>query len=228
MRNSASATRRTDQAEWAKRISAAVALLCEGLPGKTPSAVTFKAYEVGLADLPAEAVEAAAMRALRSCKFVPSVAELREMCGALTLEQRSIRAWDALERAVREVGYYRSIVFDDPALQATVRNLGGWMQVCDVSASENPDDWSKWFRKDFERVYRSFAAGQVPAESLEPLVGFADQQNGFLGRREGVKPPIEFKTGLPPLLGQSPVKQRPKLTQERAETRLTDSIGKKP
>lgn len=53
---------------------------CEAF-GRAPSEVTFHAYEIGLADIPLEKVEQAVFRAIRNDRFMPTVSELRTMCG---------------------------------------------------------------------------------------------------------------------------------------------------
>lgn len=47
-------------------------------------------YAEGLADIPADILGAACARALRECRFFPSVSEIRERCGAL-----AVRRWEA-------------------------------------------------------------------------------------------------------------------------------------
>ena len=56
-------------------------LLCEAF-SRHPTEATFLAYEIGLADMPIEQVEQAALECLRSSKFMPTVSELRGKCPA--------------------------------------------------------------------------------------------------------------------------------------------------
>ena len=53
---------------------------CEAF-GRAPSEVTFYAYEIGLVGIPIERIEQAVFRAIRSNRFMPTVMELRTMCG---------------------------------------------------------------------------------------------------------------------------------------------------
>lgn len=211
-----------------RRIVACVVFLCESLPGKDkPTEMTFLAYEMGLDDLTIEAIEHATRRAIKSCKFVPSVPELRELCGCLTIEQRTVKAWDAFNHAMRKWNYYHSIVFDDPALNATVHNLGGWMPLSERWADKPIEEWDTWLRKDFERVYRAFvSSGSWGENGTTPLVGYYDRENRSKAT-PGARPYlVEFKTGLPALPGQDQV-TLPRIGTNRISD-LTNSIGRQP
>ena len=63
------------------RLMKALTLLCEAF-SRHPTEATFLAYEIGLADMPIEQVEQAALECLRSSKFMPTVSELRGKCPA--------------------------------------------------------------------------------------------------------------------------------------------------
>ena len=79
--------------------------------------------------------------------------------------------------AIREVGYYNTVAFDDPAITATVRNLGGWLRLCEMEVEE----FEKWLRPNFERVYKGLRLTGVSNEQASPLLGFFDLQNGGNG-----------------------------------------------
>jgi hypothetical protein len=142
---------------------------------------TFQGYELGLGDLPIEAVQRAVTRAICERRFMPSPAELRELSGELLPADRAIKAWEAFEKAVARHGYYTSVDFDDQLINATVRNLGGWERV----SEKEGDEFSKWLRKDFERVYLAFLRSGVSAEAAAPLIGFIDRTNAYLNWNAG-------------------------------------------
>ena len=161
--------------------------------GREADEATCFAYEIGLADLPLAASKSAMTRAMRECKFMPSPAELRELAGVQKPRERAVLAWEALDNAVAEQGYYRSVDFDDPFINATVRNLGGWERVCEMEGEE----YSKWFRKEFERVYAALCATGIGPEQAAPLLGHFAKQNS--GNGYPVAPPVKVVTGLPAL-----------------------------
>jgi hypothetical protein len=189
-----------------QRITACVAALCEAFNRK-PTPATFVAYDLGLEGIPVEAVESACCAAFRNPgAYMPTPGELRELCGETKSADRAILAFAALERAVSEVGYYKSPDFDDPLINATVRMLGGWERVCEMGAEE----FDKWYRKEFEKTYTALMRTGVDGEATAPLVGCFEKTNRVLGYTQGeVKALVghdnttKVATGLP-WAGQQP------------------------
>lgn len=67
--------------------------------------------------------------------FAPKVADLvRIMQGTQT--DRSLLAWGKALEAMGRVGAYQDVVFDDPAIHATVNDLGGWVKFCRTEVKE--------------------------------------------------------------------------------------------
>lgn len=160
-----------------------------------PTEAMFEGYRMGLDDLEITAIKRAAWKAMRSCRFMPTVVELRELAGVVSPQHRAVLAWEAFRKAVTTVGIYRSPDFDDAAINATVRNLGGWERFLDRMETEG----DKWCRIDFERVYQVVADTSPESERGAPLLGICDRQNMFNGYREAVGPPVKVCTGLPGL-----------------------------
>ena len=163
-------------------------------------------YWMGLEDLPLAAVRRAAVRAMRERKFMPTVAELRELCGEITPADRAAIAWQAVVDANRRHGYGASVNFDDPAINATVRNLGGW-----EAFTERVETEETWARKDFERVYQVYARRGVTADEGAALPGFHARNNAFHGHHGHVPHPVAIHTTLKPtpLLTTAPVRRAP-------------------
>jgi hypothetical protein len=206
------------------RIARVVAMLCEGLPGKTASPMTYCAYEAGLDDLDTDEVERAGLRALKVCKFVPSVAELRELCGCLTTEQRMVKAWEILGAALRKWAYYYSIVFDDPALNATVHNFGGWIALSERWSDTPVPTWDAFFRKDFERVYAAFVSSGFWGEAgTTPLIGWFDKSNRT-ARKSSRDYLVEYETGLPALTHSPAARLQPRRIAKHRSTEERDPL----
>ena len=148
-------------------------------------------YWMALDDLPIEAVEQAIRSAMRGCERMPTGAELRKLTGEMTGAMRAVHAWGAVAKSISQHGAYASVSFDDPVINATIRNLGGWQKLC---ATE--DEELKWVRKDFERVYGSLCVTGVSVESTQYLAGIHEQNNCAAGHQ--VKAPTRIATGLPP------------------------------
>jgi len=149
----------------------------------TPAVLT--AYEMGLDGLAIEEIEAAAKRALKTCKFMPTPAELRELAGDAKPEDAALIAWEIATRAVEAIGWYGSVQFEDPAITATIRSLGGWQKFCERCGGEE----EKWLRKEFLTTYASYRRTGVSPEAAMPMVGEFERQNRLMGfHREEDRP----------------------------------------
>lgn len=62
-------------------------------------------------------------------KFVPKIGDLTRVLEG-TRTDRAQLAWGRLLEAAASVGAYTDVAFDDPAIHATVEDLGGWVKVC--------------------------------------------------------------------------------------------------
>jgi len=161
------------------------------------SQVMYDGYWLGLADLPIEAVELAVVAALRTCKFMPSASELRELAGEVRMEHRAVKAWAAFREAIDLHGYYHSVDFDDPVVNATVRALGGWVSVSELM--DEPEAWIEGiFRKRFEQTYVGLATAGVSATAAVPLIGSHEQDKRLKGYEEAIGEPYRIACGLPP------------------------------
>lgn len=150
--------------------------------------MTISAYYIGLKDVPIDDLEAAIVTAIKMCKFMPSVSELRSMTGIdAGHTDRAALAWAIVDKTMTEHENH-SVVFDDPAITATVHNMGGWYHL---STIEDRKEWHTWTRKTFERVYSLLSASDLGAEQIAPSLGYFDKQNGT---RTNVHP---IETGLP-------------------------------
>lgn len=155
-------------------------------------------YEMGLDDLPLSTIKVAARRAMRECQRMPSVSELRELVGAAapSAQDRALAAWGAVQAAMVKHDFYHSVDFDDPAINATLRVMGGWQAFC-----ERMDvDEVKWVQKEFQVNYASvIRSGRLSSEQVAPLPGFFENQNRTTGKK--IKPAYRIATGLPPHVG---------------------------
>ena len=125
--------------------------------GQTPTAGQILGYRMAMDDVPIEDLERGVRRAMRDSKFLPKPVELRELAGVISLSARAALAWSAAKKAVHSIGSYGSVDFEDPTINAVIRNMGGWKEFCGRDA----DTFETFTRKDFERIYQLFAAGQV-------------------------------------------------------------------
>jgi Domain of unknown function (DUF6475) len=115
-------------------------------------------------------------------QFLPKPADLvRLMCGST--QDTALVAWSNVERAIRSVGIYQSIVFDDAITHAVINDMGGWVKLCGVTEDELP------FRaKEFENRYRGYRTRGHIDSYPRHLAGLAEGQNSAGGFK--VEPPI--------------------------------------
>lgn len=68
-------------------------------------------------------------------QYPPKVADLvRILAGTNT--DRAQLAWGKTLEAMSSVGAYTDVVFDDPAIHATVEDMGGWPKLCRTEMKE--------------------------------------------------------------------------------------------
>lgn len=109
----------------------------------------YEGYWLGCADLSDAEFKEACNRALASCKHMPRPVELIDIVRGSNAEASAV-AFDLLRKTIGAKGSYVSVDFvSDPALNATVRALGGWVEVCGTDAEK----FETYFRRDFERLY---------------------------------------------------------------------------
>ncbi len=165
---------------------------------KKITADTIRAYGLVLEDLPIEAIERAVFQAMRSCRFFPSPAELREMAGEITPEQRALRAWDVL-LWTNNLHQASGVDFcDDLVLNATVRNLGGWVHFGRLKPAER----NKWYRKDFMQTYQAMMKYRLDPRQTAALENREKENDVYIKKiRTGLsQEQLRFPAELPKLL----------------------------
>jgi len=113
------------------------------------SEIKIELYFEILKDFPYASIERAFVHHIRTSKFFPKPADIVEFIEG-SPDDRSLKAWLLLTRLIKNYGYYYSIVVDDPALVATVEDMGGWMHICSTwKESELP-----YREREFREKYK--------------------------------------------------------------------------
>jgi hypothetical protein len=177
---------RDEKLEILKHLTAMIV----SLGGEADNAL-FLGYAIGLDGLTVEEIKRGCARALRTCKYIPKPAELRELSGEVSIEHRATLAWDAVKLAIERHSGYRSVAFDDLVIHAAINSIGGWQHVCEQSVIVlDRDMWPR-----FQRAYKAFAArGSISSADAGPLLGIFASDATLRGN----KPPevISVDTGL--------------------------------
>lgn len=85
-----------------------------------------------------------------SGQFFPKPADLVKFIAGNS-QSNALKAWSTLERAIRHVGPYQTVCFDDHIIHAVVRDMGGWIELNKISDDELP-----FKRNEFEKRYRGY------------------------------------------------------------------------
>lgn len=118
-------------------------------------------------------------------QFMPKIADVTRNLQGRTVDQASI-AWSKVDSAVRRVGTYSDVVFDDPIIHRVLGDMGGWIAI----GSKHDSEWP-FLGNEFKTRYQGYKMrGEVP-EYQPVMVGIANAHNA----QEG------FKTQPPMLIG---------------------------
>lgn len=80
-------------------------------------------------------------------QYPPKPADVVRLLRGTSADNATL-AWVKVTAAMRGVGGYASVVFDDPAIHAAIESMGGWPKLCVGEEAELP------FReRDFRGVY---------------------------------------------------------------------------
>lgn len=120
-----------------------------------------------------------------SGQFAPKPADVVKMLSGST-QDAALVAWSKVDRAVREVGTYRSVVFDDPVIHRVLTDMGGWVPL----GAKDEDEWP-FVRNEFVNRYRGYRMRSEIPEYLPILIGMSEASN----QRHG------FQSGAPMLVG---------------------------
>jgi len=138
-----------------------------------PTQVVLDSYWKALEDFNIDQVEQSFGYALKSLQWFPKPVELRNFIetGPGDVEDIAQIEADKVVGAIRDIGFYESVVFDNPVTMAVIaKGWGGWMKICEMR-----DDEIKWFRKDFVKIYKAYSNQGV--KQYGHLIGFHEDNN---------------------------------------------------
>jgi|SRR6185437_1357447 len=131
-------------------------------------------YWQGLAKFDFIAVQQAAMRHLQNPdtgKFMPKIADFVQMIDGTT-QDSALMAWAKVDKAVRSIGPYQDVVFDDAIIHRVIQDMGGWIALGMKGDAEWP-----FIAREFENRYRAFKSrGEIP-DYPHKLIGIATAYN---------------------------------------------------
>lgn len=117
-----------------------------------------------------------------SGQFMPKIADVARVMQGRTDDQAAL-AWSKVNQAVRRVGTYQCVVFDDPVIHRVIADMGGWVLI----GSKDDKEWP-FVAREFETRYRGYRMRDETPEYPPVLIGMANAHNGQQGFR--LNPPI--------------------------------------
>jgi Loader and inhibitor of phage G40P len=131
-----------------------VMMLFASYPAAKTVDKTSEVYELMLADLDYAVTRKAVTRLIATSKWLPTIAEIREACAALSYGPMRLggEAWQDAMTEVRRTGRYGAPKFTDPLVAETIRMWGSWQGFCN-SPEDDPGG-----RARFIELYEQLAA----------------------------------------------------------------------
>jgi len=116
-------------------------------------------------------------------RFFPKPADIvRQIDG--DSESRALMAWSKVEGAIRGEGSYRTVIFDEPEIMASVSSMGGWIRLCEMLEDDLP-----FRRNEFCKLYKGFLISRP-----------VNYPSKFIGRQEAYNSADYEKCVAPPVM----------------------------
>ena len=168
-----------DNIEKKRRFAALMTALADYYE-KSLSKGVLALYWEGLRQYDYEAIEKAAWAHTQlpdeAGRWMPKVSDLNKMLAGRTSDQGQI-AWSKVDRAVRTVGPYSSVAFDDPVIHRVIQEMGGWVYM----GCKEEKEWP-FVAKEFITRYQAYKMTGDTPEHAPYLVGIAEAQNQHSGQ----------------------------------------------
>lgn len=155
---------------------------------KNLSTPVLNIYFKALEKFSIQQVENALQKVVVSCKFFPKPVEIIELIGegpGLLEDIAQVQA-DTVVNAIRRIGAYQTVRFNDPVTTAVIQNcFGGWIMMC----AELVEEKELWLRKDFVKYYQSYSRQNI--RSPDKLIGIIEADNIVRGFINHIPKPIQ-------------------------------------
>lgn len=148
------------------------------LYGREVSEAVASIWWKALARFEIDAVEGAFQRHFTNPdvgQYPPKPADIVRMLEGTSLDS-SMVAWAKVDKAVRAVGTYASVAFDDALVHRVLHDMGGWIGL----GQKTEDEWP-FVGNEFRARYHAYRSRQEAPEYPARLVGIAEADNGRKG-----------------------------------------------
>lgn len=141
---------------------------------KTLSEGLIELYFKTLKDLSLDQIRSAINHIANTATFFPKPVDFRNATGG-NRDLQALTAWEKTRKAVRKVGRYESVQFNDPLIHSVISLMGGWEDFCSCEGY----DGEKWQQHDFEKMYKTMVG--VNRDHPEYLPGMSELDNSARG-----------------------------------------------
>jgi hypothetical protein len=150
-------------------------------------------------------------------QFAPKPADIIRMLQGST-QDAALRSWAKVDFAVRQIGTYCDVAFDDALIHRVIQDMGGWIAL----GTKAEDEWP-FVAKEFENRYRGFCSRGERPPYPAILAGIAAAHNKLKG----------FQSEKPVLIGNEQLARQvlsggsdqPSLELKRMNTDLDEAAG---
>lgn len=98
-----------------------------------------------------------------------------------TVTERSLLAFGKMFSAIKRVGQYSNLIFDDAAIHAAIEDMGGWPKLCAIEEKN-----ISFFQHQFTELYCAYA--QKDFYLYPPvIIGIVGSDDEF--KKNGIQPP---------------------------------------
>lgn len=154
-----------------------------------------------------------------SGQFPPKIADIkRHVEGSKTTQ--AMQAWTKVDKAVRRVGPWESVTFDDPIIMRVLVDMGGWTDMCNTPTEKD----FEFKMHEFSKRYQGYLLQGGVNEYPRMLTGYFNAENAKNGH--DTQPPLllgnEKKAQLIYEQGKASVGIEYKRAEEVAQKLLAD------
>jgi len=172
-----------EKAEFSKSILATAEIYKEN-----PSKGVIDLYFAALKDLTLDQIAEGIARHVNDPdrgRFMPKPADIR--AALVPAKVDPLIAWREVEDAICKSGSYATVYFADEVTTAVIRDMGGWIWICEQNIDE------PWIQKEFERRYKLYQDQGIRVRGRLP--GRFEIENTNKGYLEYVPDPICIGSG---------------------------------
>lgn len=155
--------------------------------GTDISTETMTAYSLILSDIPIPALKAGVMKCITTCKFLPSIAEIREASIAFyedvtdSKQKTHAEAWNEVLKNIASVGYYGTPEWSAAEIKQAVESIG-YINLCVMEQEQVPIYAAqfrgiynqicaqKQARKEHQKIFNQLS--QIDQKRLKPAESF--------------------------------------------------------